>query len=123
MTCTDCHTGVTKGVYRPSSATCTECHEDEDYAGVFDEWAATTNARIEELKKMRIKVEAELIDADAANRNTAEVWVVYERALRNLRFVRNDGTNGVHNSEYADAILSNVETDFKEALVQLDSVW
>ena len=72
---------------------------------------------------MRIEVEAELREADAAKRDTTEVWNVYSRAIRNLRFVRNDGTNGIHNSEYAAAILDTVEKDFKQALVQLDSVW
>lgn len=123
MTCTDCHTGVTKGVYRSSSSTCTDCHEDEEYKDIFDEWAGSTNARIEELKEVRIEVEAALLDADAAKRNTAEVWKTYMRALRNLKFVRNDGTNGVHNNEYALAILDSVEADFKKAMAQLDSVW
>ncbi len=123
MTCTDCHTGVTKGVYRPSSSTCTDCHEDEEYVEIFEEWASTTEARIEELKAMRIEVEAELLDADAANRDTKAVWETYSKALRNLRYVRHDGTNGVHNSEYASVILDSVEKDFKQTLVQLDSVW
>lgn len=123
MTCTDCHTGITKGVYRPSSTTCTNCHEDEEYQAVFDEWAGTTKASIEELKEIRITVEAALLDADAAKRNTVEVWKTYERALRNLKFVRNDGTNGVHNNEYAMAILDSVKADFRKAMEQLDSVW
>jgi hypothetical protein len=90
---------------------------------VFEEWAQTTEARIEELKSLRIEVEAELLDADAANRDTDAVWEIYSRALRNLKFVRHDGTHGVHNSEYAVAILDTVEADFKKALLQLDSVW
>ena len=123
MTCTDCHTGVTKGVFRPSSSTCTDCHEDQAYVDVFNEWAEATEARIDALKALRIEVEAELVDADAANRDTAAVWEIYERAVRNLKFVRNDGSNGVHNNEYAVAILDTVEGDLKKALAQLDAVW
>jgi pectin methylesterase-like acyl-CoA thioesterase len=123
MTCTDCHTGVTKGVYRPSSSTCTDCHQDEEYKTIYDEWSAETMARVEELKLQRVEVEAALVDADAAKRNTAEVWKTYEKAIRNLKFVRNDGTHGVHNNEYATAILDSVEADFKKAMAQLDSVW
>ncbi len=123
MTCTDCHTGVTKGVYRPSADTCTSCHEDAEYQAIFDEWSSTTKARIEELKSIRVEVEAALRDADAAKRNTTEVWQTYERAVRNLRFVRNDGTNGVHNHEYTTAILDSVTADFKLAMKQLDTVW
>jgi nitrate/TMAO reductase-like tetraheme cytochrome c subunit len=123
MTCTDCHTGVTKGVYRPSASTCTDCHGDEEYKNIFEEWSKTTKARIEKLKAERVELEEELIDADAAKRNTAEVWKTYEKAIRNLKFVRNDGTNGVHNNDYASAILDSVEADFKQAKTQLDSVW
>lgn len=123
MTCTDCHTGVTKGVYRPSSSTCTDCHEDEAYRDIFTEWQETTKARIESLKEKRVEVEAALLDADAAKRNTAKAWISYEKALSNLKFVRNDGTNGVHNNEYAIAILDSVEADFKDVMTQLDSVW
>ncbi len=123
MTCIDCHTGVTKGVYRPSSSTCTDCHEDEAYKKIFNEWAETTKARIEELKAMRVEIEAALLDADAAKRNTEEAWATYEKALGNLNFVRNDGTHGVHNNEYATVILDRVTADFKQVMTQLDSVW
>ncbi len=123
MTCIDCHTGVTKGVYRSSSSTCTDCHEEETYKEIFDEWAESTKARVETLKAMRVEIEAALLDADAAKRNTEEAWGIYEQALRNLNFVRNDGTNGVHNNEYATAILDSVTADFKMVMTQLDSVW
>jgi len=123
MTCTDCHTGITKGVYRPSSTSCTDCHEGQEYKDIFDEWANTTKARIERLKTERIKVEAALLDADAAKRNTTEAWNIYTQAIRNLKFVRSDGSNGVHNNDYAIAILDSVEADFKKTMAQLDSVW
>jgi nitrate/TMAO reductase-like tetraheme cytochrome c subunit len=123
MTCTDCHTGVTKGVYRPSAATCTRCHEDEAYRDIFNDWEASTKASIEELKTLRVEIEAALLDADAAKRNTAEAWESYAKGLRNLKFVRNDGTNGVHNNEYTIAILKSVKEDFAKTRIQLDSVW
>jgi nitrate/TMAO reductase-like tetraheme cytochrome c subunit len=123
MTCTDCHTGVTKGVYRPSAASCTNCHKDEAYRDIFNDWEASTKASIEELKTLRVEVEAALLDADAAKRNTAEAWETYAKGLRNLKFVRNDGTNGVHNIDYTIAILKSVKEDFTKTKIQLDSVW
>lgn len=123
MTCTDCHTGVTKGVYRPSSSSCTDCHEDEAYKQVFEEWASETKMRVEKLKLMRVNIEASLISADDARRDTDAAWETYQRAVRNLKFIRNDGTHGVHNIEYSEAILDQVETDFNRTLEQLDSVW
>jgi nitrate/TMAO reductase-like tetraheme cytochrome c subunit len=123
MTCTDCHTGVTKGIYRSSASTCSSCHDDEAYSEVFAEWATETDERIEKLKSLRIMVEATLLEADSAKRDTAAIWEVYQKGVRNLKFVRNDGTSSVHNNEYAAAILDQVEADFKQALKQLDSVW
>ncbi|MDT8442153.1 MAG: NapC/NirT family cytochrome c [Desulfuromonadales bacterium] len=123
MTCTDCHTGVTKGIYRPSSATCSDCHADPEYKTVFDDWAGQTESRLAVLRGQRLNLELELRDADAAQRNTADAWTSYQRGVRNLRFVEHDGTLGVHNIDYAAAILKSVEADFKEALKQLDSVW
>ncbi|HSR37010.1 MAG TPA: hypothetical protein VLL73_07480 [Desulfurivibrionaceae bacterium] len=78
---------------------------------------------MESLQKQRVEVEAALNDADAAHRKTGEAWKIYERALKNLRFVRNDGTHGVHNNDYAMAILASVEADFKQVKKQLDTVW
>lgn len=123
MSCLDCHTGIDKGLYRPSSASCADCHADPAYKEIFDQWAAETEMRIEELKLQRVAVEAELIDADQAERDTAEAWETYQTAVYNLKFVRNDGTHGVHNNEYAEAILDKVETDFAKTLEQLDAVW
>lgn len=123
MTCTDCHTGVTKGVYRPSSSSCTDCHEDETYKEVFEEWASETKMRVENLKLMRVNIEESLVSADNARRDTDAAWETYQRAVHNLKFIRNDGTHGVHNIEYSEAILDQVETDFNLTLEQLDSVW
>lgn len=123
MTCTDCHTGVTKGIFRPSASTCSSCHEDAAYAEVLTEWEAETVERIETLKTLRIEVETALLEADSAKRDTTEIWNIYQSGVRNLKFVRNDGTNSVHNNEYAAAILDQVEADFKQSLKKLDSVW
>ncbi len=123
MSCLDCHTGINMGLYRPTSSTCTDCHEDDAYLEIFEEWAAETERRIEMLKLQRVEIEAELIDADIAKRDTAEAWETYENAVYNLKFVRHDGTHGVHNNEYAAAILDKVEEDFNKTLEQLDQVW
>lgn len=123
MTCTDCHTGVTKGVFRSSSSTCTDCHEDPAYLEVFEDWAGETKARVAKLKTIRVNIEAALKDADAANRSTDQAWASYQRGIHNLRFVEHDGTHGVHNNEYTVAILDSVAADFQEALKHLDTVW
>ena len=121
--CTDCHTGVAKGIFRPSKNSCADCHEGDDYVNLYTEWATTTKTRVAGLLKQRADIEAALVDADAAHRNTAEAWKIYKRALKNLKFVSNDGTNGVHNNDYAMAVLAGVEGDFKQVKKQLDTIW
>jgi nitrate/TMAO reductase-like tetraheme cytochrome c subunit len=123
VSCTDCHTGVTKGIYRPSSGSCGDCHTADDYMALYREWAAETDNRIKSLQAQRVALEKALLDADAAKRNTTEAWETYERALYNLRFVRNDGTLGVHNNDFALAILGSVEADFSQVRKRLDTVW
>lgn len=120
--CQDCHTTVSKGVYRSTSETCADCH-DEDYIGVFEEWASTTEARIATLREMRVNIEAALLDADSTKRDTANLWKLYQKALFNLQFVEDDGTHGVHNNDYAIAILESVDKDFKSILTDLDTRW
>jgi nitrate/TMAO reductase-like tetraheme cytochrome c subunit len=121
--CTDCHTGVTKGVYRPSANSCTDCHEGSEYNDLYREWAATTREKVTSLQAVRVELEAALNAADADGRNTGAAWQTYQRGLQNLRYVRNDGTSGVHNNDFALAILNSVEADFRQVMKQLDAVW
>lgn len=120
--CEGCHTGAESGQFRPTSDTCTNCH-DSDYVDIFNDWAKETKERIEELKITRADLEQLLKDADKRKRTTAEAWKRYEKALYNFRLVRNDGTHGVHNIEYARAILDSVAADFREIKKGLNEAW
>jgi len=120
--CQDCHTAVAQGIFRSSKETCVGCH-DADYVGVFEEWSSDTKAKIASLREQRVEVEAALSDADKTKRDTSALWNRYEKALYNLQFVEDDGTNGVHNNDYAIAILDTVAEDFKSVISDLDSKW
>jgi len=120
--CQDCHTGVSKGIYRPSSSTCNDCH-DPSYKEVFTDWAETTEKEVDALKEMRINVEDALKEADRKKRDTKEVWALYQKALYNLKLVRHDGTHGVHNRDYVEAILTSVRNDFRTIQDDLDKNW
>ena len=122
VTCDGCHTGAQSGQFRPTSETCANCHE-EDYVGIFNDWAGETKSRMEELKLIRSEVELLLKEADKRKRTTTDAWKRYEKALYNFRLVRNDGTNGVHNNEYANAILDSVAADFREIQKGLNEAW
>jgi nitrate/TMAO reductase-like tetraheme cytochrome c subunit len=116
--CEDCHTEVEDGVFRPSSETCVNCHDDE-YTDIFDEWAEETIQEVDTLKELRAKVEFALLDADKHKRDTKEYWEIYQKALYNFKLVRNDGTNGVHNNEYTQDILKSIHDDFNKIQQEL----
>ena len=120
--CLDCHTGVTRGTYRPSGATCLGCHDDS-YIEVFNLWEAETGALLAQIKAQRVEVEEALKKADEVHRNTTEAWKLYEKGLFNLKLVKNDGTRGVHNVDYAQAILKSVAADFTAVLQELNKSW
>ena len=122
ITCQECHVGAEDGQYRPTSETCVNCH-DSDYVEIFTDWASETKAQMEELKLIRSEVELLLKEADKRKRTTTDAWVRYEKALYNFRLVRNDGTLGVHNNEYAKSILNSVAVDFREIQKGLNEAW
>jgi len=120
--CLDCHTGVTRGTYRPTSETCTNCH-DQSYVEVFDMWEAETTAMLKDVKDLRVEVEDALKDADEVHRDTEAAWARYEKGLYNLNLVKDDGTRGVHNVDYAQAILKSAKSDFETVLKELNKSW
>lgn len=120
--CQECHTGVASGVYRSSSSTCAECHDDS-YVGIFEDWASETKSEIAYLREVRVNVEEALKEADRKKRDTKAHWTLYEKALYNFRLVRNDGTHGVHNRDYAEAILDSVKGDFQKILNDMEQSW
>ncbi len=120
--CQDCHTGVTRGAFRPTSSTCLGCH-DNSYKEVFSTWESETTAMLKEAKAQRVDVEEALKNADEVHRNTTEAWKLYEKALYNLNLVKDDGTKGVHNVDYAQAILKSVQADFKAVMQELNKSW
>ena len=60
---------------------------------------------------------------DEIQRDTSANWETYQKALFNLKFVENDGTHGVHNPDYSQAVLKSVEADFKQVMKNLNRTW
>lgn len=122
VTCDQCHTGVAKGLFRPTAETCVQCH-DASYTAPYEEWKKETAEALEKLTGERATIELALHKADAAHRDTKENWTIFNRAATNLRFIRNDGTSGVHNAEYAQAILKSVAADLAQIRKNLNMKW
>ncbi|MDZ4672112.1 MAG: multiheme c-type cytochrome [Phototrophicales bacterium] len=74
---------------------CSECHQDQatsqDMQALIDDIQATTQNRIEAIRPLIT--------------DSTPTWIVTA-----LRFVEDDGSFGVHNYTYADALLDTIET-------------
>ncbi|OGR30721.1 MAG: hypothetical protein A2091_11230 [Desulfuromonadales bacterium GWD2_61_12] len=122
--CTDCHTGVTKGVFRPSGKTCSDCHSgDSGYVEIFQDWEKEVKEKLDILARQRVEVESALKAADAMKRDSKANWELYQKALQNMKFVESDGTFGVHNNDYANAIIKSVTADFTKITKNLEQKW
>ncbi len=122
ISCEMCHTGVASGVYRPSASNCTDCHEAA-YREIYQEWGSETRNQLERMHALRAETENALKKADEVRRDTKNGWEIYRTALANLKFVKSDGTDGVHNRFYVQDILETVEADFNRILNDLKHTW
>jgi nitrate/TMAO reductase-like tetraheme cytochrome c subunit len=113
--CTACHIDLSgKGkfspggyTYKPVEAACLHCHGKE-YEGILDEWKRTID------KKLRVV--GNLIEETkfyVKNRDVGEVKrKLLEEAIYNYELVK--WGKGVHNIEYADALLNKAEENLKK---------
>lgn len=69
------------------------------------------------------KLETALVEGDKVGRTTAAGWKNYTKALNAINFVKNDGTSGVHNSDYAQAVLRQAQRDMIVVLKGLERKW
>jgi predicted CXXCH cytochrome family protein len=90
----------------------------EQYQNVIDSWQEQTDARWAEVDA---SVEAARLDLVAANAsgNTdpealAAAWALYYDARWNLDFVEADGSRGVHNFDYAIAMVNDAEDNARQ---------
>lgn len=119
--CQSCHTGVDEGLFRPAASSCLDCHE-EGYEDVYAEWSKETGEELKKLNGLKEKVEQALIQADEDKRDTSAGWELYAAALTKLNFVKDDGTIGVHNRDYADTILRSAKADLEKIEAQLQNM-
>lgn len=122
ISCTMCHTGVEEGVYRPSSSTCTDCHE-QGYEEVFINWRGEVRQTLQDIDVLRAETENALTTAEDQGREVGELWKTYRKALYNFNFIRDDGTKGIHNIDYTRKILGEVENDLHDIQSQLRRKW
>ena len=107
-TCVACHMGEEYNhTYEPAVSRCTSCHTDTKN---FDIDGAQTEVAglLEEVHAILIEKGLLNPDTDLFNASSSAPLVVPEavaQAMWNYKFVTYDGSNGVHNSAYAKALL------------------
>jgi nitrate/TMAO reductase-like tetraheme cytochrome c subunit len=102
--CADCHLPEYDYKINAKKICVEECHE-EGYDDTLVEWQDQTLAL---LKKMEPQVRAVSNDIEAAKRagrNVGPAEELFNDANYNFRFVKDDGSKGGHNADYAESLL------------------
>ena len=102
--CVDCH--LTEDDYKiePVKICADECHE-EGYEDTFTEWKDQTMALMNKIEPEIKAIGRDIRSAKAAGRNVGPAEELYNDANYNFRYVKDDGSKGNHNVDYAEALL------------------
>ncbi|MFQ5647215.1 MAG: cytochrome c3 family protein [bacterium] len=100
--CSDCHQPAK--FFKVNGKVCAECH-DEDRQNIIDEWQETTQKLLAEIKPRLEELKASLDNARKSGAKTGSIQELYDDANFNYMYVVNDGSRGVHNIEYTEALL------------------
>ena len=90
--------------YKTTQVSCSGCH-DESYGSILDSWKDDLNTSLK-------KIAAKLAEADkllAAKKHNAGDGNLFNEAKYNYYFVKD--AKGVHNIDYAQALLKKAEED------------
>jgi len=98
LDCSDCHESA---FIRPNSNKCASCH-DESYAGLMAETQIAFNAKLPAAQALR----DEMMEArEGASHGQLKIA---NELIYIVRVLENDGSAGVHNPEYFDAMFDKV---------------
>ncbi len=128
--CTGCHIERTTEQagelswfsWKASPEACDSCHGEGFGKGRIGDCQEVMKESFEELTVLLKEVAAGIAKAEQEDPDLPglqEIRELYERALANARFVRVDGSWGVHNMEYTDAVLESATADVEECLKRL----
>ncbi len=123
-TCIDCHEADAKYAPPKNDDICVDCHDD-DYRGIVKEWQTEIDRKTSRLTRRlntlgkRIREYAGSGDEyKTAKASAAQAF--YDDALFNTNMVTHDGSRGVHNYEYAVAIVDAAIEQLKQAENELE---
>jgi uncharacterized CHY-type Zn-finger protein len=106
--CSDCHLSeydYKMNTDKLKTQVCvTECHE-EGYDDTLDEWQNQTVELLKKIEPQVLSVGRDIDAAKRAGRNVGPAEELYNDANYNFRLVKDDGSKGGHNVDYAEALI------------------
>ncbi|MFC1736960.1 NapC/NirT family cytochrome c [Candidatus Hydrogenedentota bacterium] len=126
VSCDGCHTdmkqveiGAMTFTMKASGARqCSDCHDDEGYGEMLEEWQAEIKERLLDLQGRVDGLEPVVNSAGVDLAGASKAKELLQASRRNLQYVMTDGSYGAHNYEYITSILDHVE----EGLDECDSI-
>ncbi len=122
ITCVDCHMAnqnhsfkaliPSKAIQQKVASACMMCHADKtekDFAQKVDGIQKQIGDKVKLFNQQLETLKTSLEAAKKAGKNVDEAQKAYDQAYTNTKFVESDKSNGVHNLEYAQEILNNVQ--------------
>ncbi|MFH1278305.1 MAG: NapC/NirT family cytochrome c [Candidatus Eisenbacteria bacterium] len=121
--CADCHVDLHGGNHREATlVACVDCHE-EGYDEMVDAWQDDTRSRVKEIQEQL--ADFRRLETTARSRGLKTDSIRQAEKLRteaqaHLEIIRNDRSTGVHNTEFASALLDKAEKFLDQAKVLIE---
>lgn len=128
VTCIDCHMAnqnhnlkalvPSKAIQQKEASACMMCHADKtetEFAQKVDEIQKQIGDTVKHLNQQLDTLKASLAAAKKAGKNVDQAQKDYDIAYTNTKFVQGDRSSGVHNLEYAQAILQDAQSKLDDA--------
>ncbi len=115
LECVDCHAGDAGGIERAQPERCLFCHtEDDGYATVTAAIQQRTQERMIQIDTTWGKVRALLKAIESP-----EISAKLDAIVKDVTFVRQDRSNGLHNPELTDQLLSAAQNQLDQLLREI----
>lgn len=125
--CIDCHMADGNHYFKPGTPTvtleskgkpyeanpCAKCHSTLTTEEIEAKQAAV-KTKYEALNKALTEAKAKLEAAQKANKDVTAAKQLYDASFTNLSLISGDGSQGIHNYPFAQALLAKVEADLAE---------
>lgn len=111
--CSGCHQSPTPIAAVAQPQACVACH-GPGYDRLMRQWQQAVSQKLSELRAQLAQIESQL----AQSLNDSSLRVLYEEAQKNIRFIEEDRSLGVHNIHYVSALLRRSAENLAQLLAR-----